>query len=274
MKFTIITVCRNSEKVLPRAMSSLIRQRFKDYEWVVVDGASTDGTLGIIRSFSSAPLVVISEPDRGIYDAMNKGVARAKGDYVFFLNSDDALYDENMLEDVNSWLERNPKTDLLYGSVVNVKADGNWLRGFGHIARHNIIAGSICHQAVFATRMLFTTVGLFDRRFKLSADYDWILRVFYSGARCAYIDRPIAFFFDGGAHARDKINLVKEYESVRLQYAGKRQLALRLLQIRILNWLHRITRGRALGILQLTGELPELNSLICSSNSALEVQKI
>src|SRR6188508_1087311 len=122
MKFSIITVCRNSERVLHKAMESLSAQHYKDYEWVVIDGASTDGTLKIVQSFSAAPLLVVSEPDHGIYDAMNKGVAKARGDYVFFLNSDDALYDERVLQDVSDWLDRNPAVDLVYGSVVNVRA--------------------------------------------------------------------------------------------------------------------------------------------------------
>src|SRR6478736_7508169 len=183
MRFSIITVCWNSEKILPRAMASLSVQRFKDYEWIVVDGASTDGTLSIVRSFSSAPLSVISEPDQGIYDAMNKGGAEARGDYIFFLNSDDMLHDENVLEDVSRWLEMNPGTDFLYGNVVHVKADGSWLRHFEHITRHNIIEDGICHQAVFAARMLFTTIGAFDLRFRINADYDWILRVFLGRTR-------------------------------------------------------------------------------------------
>src|SRR5690242_17431099 len=98
MKFSIITVCFNSENVLPKAMASLAIQNYKDYEWVVIDGASTDGTLKVAQSFSAAPSVIVSEKDNGIYDAMNKGVAKAQGDYIFFLNSDDAFHDENVLQ--------------------------------------------------------------------------------------------------------------------------------------------------------------------------------
>ncbi|MEO8768069.1 MAG: glycosyltransferase family 2 protein [Nitrosospira sp.] len=251
MKFSIITVCWNSEKVLPRAMASLFTQRYKDYEWVVIDGASTDGTLGIVQSFSSAPLVLVSEADGGIYDAMNKGVAKARGDYVFFLNSDDAFHDENVLEDISVWLEQNPLIDFLYGSVVNTKANGDWLRDFGHVARHNIIEEGICHQAIFAKRVLFNTIGAFDVRFRLNADYDWIIRAFRCGAHCAYINRRIAFFSDGGAHSLDKNYLAKERETVRLQYIGKRQLTIRLLRARIYNRLHRIAYGYMPGALRI-----------------------
>lgn len=254
MKFSIITVCWNSENVLPKAMASLSAQRYKDYEWVVIDGASTDGTLGIVQSFSSAPLTLISEADEGIYDAMNKGVIKARGDYIFFLNSDDALYDENVLEDISFWLEQNPQTDFLYGSVVNTRTNGAWLRDFGHVTRYNIIENGICHQAIFAKRSLFTIIGAFDLRFRLNADYDWIIRVFYSGARCAYINRRVAFFSDGGAHSLDKNYLSKEREVVRLQYVGKSWLALRLIRMRIFNRLHRIIYGYPPGVLKIIEE--------------------
>lgn len=238
-------------------MASLSEQSYKDYEWVVIDGASTDDTLRLVQSFSSAPLVLISEPDKGIYDAMNKGLAKARGDYIFFLNSDDALYDENLLRDVSAWLEKDPMIDFLYGNVVNVKTDGDWLRDFRHVANHNIIESGICHQAIFAKKTLFIALGAFNLKFRLNADYDWIIRVFRGGARCAYIDRCIAFFSDGGAHTLDKTYLAKEREAVRLQYIGKHRLAFRLLRARIFNRLYRIMRGHAPGILRMSEGHPK-----------------
>lgn len=233
-------------------MQSLSAQHYKDYEWIVIDGASTDGTLKIAQSFSSASSLVISEPDNGIYDAMNKGLRNARGDYIFFLNSDDVLHDEDVLGDVSIWLEQNPGTDFLYGSVVNVKPDGNWHRDFGHVNKHSIMEYSICHQAIFANRMLFKTVGTFDLRFKINADYDWMIRVFRHGARCAYMNRCIAFFFDGGAHLVDRAYTQKERQNVRLQYMGKHWLALRSLRARIFNRIQLLINGHAQGISRVT----------------------
>ena len=253
MKFSIITVCRNSEKTLPRAMDSLAAQRYKGYEWIVIDGASTDNTVRIARSFSSAPLVMISEPDKGIYDAMNKGIANARGDYIFFLNSDDALHDEDVLGDISVRLDQNPEIDFLYGNVVNIKLDGNWLRNFSHVNKHNIMEYSICHQAIFAKRMLFKTVGAFDLRFKFNADYDWMIRVFRHGAHCVHIDRCMAFFSDGGAHLVNTAYTQKERQNVRLQYMGKRRLALRSLRWRISNRINLLINGHAPGVTRMTG---------------------
>jgi glycosyltransferase involved in cell wall biosynthesis len=252
MKFSIITVCRNSEKMLPKAMESLIAQGYKDYEWVVIDGASTDSTLRIAQSFSSGPSVVISEPDKGIYDAMNKGIANARGEYIFFLNSDDALHDKDVLSDVSAWLDQNPGIDFLYGDVINIKLDGNWLRNFGHVNKHNIMEYSICHQAIFAKRTLFKAVGTFDLRFKFNADYDWMIRVFRHGAYCVHIDRCMAFFSDGGAHLVDKAYTQKERQSVRLQYMGKSRLALRSLKWRISHRMNHLINGHAPGVVRVT----------------------
>lgn len=233
-------------------MGSLATQRCKDYEWIVIDGASVDNSVKIAQSFSSAPLLVVSEPDSGIYDAMNKGIANARGDYIFFLNSDDALHDENVLGDVSIWLEQNPGTEFLYGSVVNVKLDGNWLRDFRHVNKHNIMEYSICHQAIFANRMLFKTVGAFDLRFRINADYDWMIRVFRHGARCTYMNRCMAFFSDGGAHLVDRAYTHKERQAVRLQYMGKYGLALRSLIARISNRFQLLINGHAPGIIRMT----------------------
>src|SRR3954451_9746143 len=139
MRFSIITVCWNSEKTLPTAMGSLSMQCFKDYEWIVIDGASTDATLNIARTFSAAPAYIISEPDAGIYDAMNKGVRATKGVILFFLNSDDAFCDENVLRDVSILYEAYPWVDLLFGNVVYQYAARRVLRTFEHINDDTLI---------------------------------------------------------------------------------------------------------------------------------------
>ena len=132
------------------------------------------------------------------------------------------------------------------------------------MTKTNIIEDGICQQAVFARRTLFSTIGGFNLRFKLNADYDWIIRVFRHGARCAYIDRRIAFFSDGGAHTLDKAYLAKEREDVRTQYIGRVQLALRLLKVRILNRIHRTVFGYSPGTLRMPGN-EQNNTLDCPS---------
>ena len=178
MKFSIITVCRNSEKVLSGAMNSLAMQRYKNYEWVVIDGASTDSTVKIAESFSAAPLRLISEPDEGIYNAMNKAVTKARGEYLFFLNSDDSLNDPDVLADVAKYVDTHPSIELLYGNVIYAWSGKRVLRTFSHINADTLVFEDLCHQAVFAKTNLFEQVGGFNERFRINADYDWLIRVF------------------------------------------------------------------------------------------------
>ena len=247
-RFSVITVCRNSAKVLPAAMASLAGQSFRNYEWIVVDGASTDGTRQIAESFTAAHMQIISEPDAGIYDAMNKGIRMASGEYLFFLNSDDRLFDSNVLDNVNDDLVKRSSPDFLFGKVVNVRADGNWLRDYSHVHRRNVVEEGICHQAIFAHWQLFRTVGAFNTLFRLNADYDWIIRVYRAKARCVSVDRCVAYFMDGGAHAVDKVGLAREREAVRVQYVSRPLLQLRLIWNRVVGRVYRTVHGHRRGI--------------------------
>lgn len=247
MRFTVVTVCRNSEKVLPRALSSLRRQTYQDREWVVIDGLSSDATLDIVRSYSEGVGTLISESDRGIYDAMNKGIRAAKGDIIFFLNSDDAFYDESVLTDIALTFDTYPWLDLLFGNVVYQYPAERVLRTFAHINADTLIFEDLCHQAVFARRSLFDRIGYFDERFLLNADYDWLIRAFRSGARWHRIDRNIAIFSMGGAHMQNPAKLAEERRAVRLQYISPVAMAIGDLRRRITHRWHRHFRSHPLG---------------------------
>jgi glycosyltransferase involved in cell wall biosynthesis len=247
MKFTVITVCWNSERTLPEAMQSLSAQYYKDYEWIVIDGASTDNTVRIAKSFSAAPLLLVSEPDSGIYNAMNKAVARARGDYLFFLNSDDSFSDFNVLRDVATYTDTYPSTDLLYGDVIYRYPGKRVRRTFAHIDAHTLLFEDLCHQAVFAKKELFERIGGFDERFSINADYDWLIQVFQSGASCKRIPRTIAIFNVGGAHTRNLSHLARERREVRLQYISPIGLALGSLNRKLIHRWHRHFSAHPLG---------------------------
>lgn len=247
MRFTVVTVCRNSEKVLPRALSSLRRQTYQDREWVVIDGLSSDATLNIVRSYTEGIGTLISENDRGIYDAMNKGIRVAKGDIIFFLNSDDAFHDESVLRDVALTFEAYPWLDMLFGNVVYQYPAERVLRTFAHINADTLIFEDLCHQAVFARRSLFDRIGCFDERFLLNADYDWLIRVFRSGARWRRLDRNIAIFSMGGAHMQNPAKLSEERRAVRLQYISPIAMAIGDLRRRVTHRWHRHFRSHPLG---------------------------
>lgn len=247
MLISIITVCRNSEKVLPQALASLRVQTHQPREWVVIDGASTDGTLQIIAECGESLGDWVSESDTGIYNAMNKGIDRAKGEVLFFLNSDDALFDSEVLSDVAAAFAADPRLDFLFGNVVYQYPAKRVLRTFAHINANSLLFEDLCHQAVFARRALFKQIGGFDERFRLNADYDWLIRAFRSGARWKRIDRTVAVFTAGGAHMQSPAKLRTERHAVRRQYLTQARWLVGDFQRRILHRWHRHLAAHPLG---------------------------
>jgi len=244
VKFSVITVCRNSAPVLKNAMRSLASQRGAEYEWVVVDGASTDGTQDLVRGFDAAPLQFVSEPDGGIYDAMNKAVRMARGDYVFFLNSDDCLAAPNVLARVAAAIDAAPVPPaLVIGQVYFVHEHQRILRSYDHLGPHSVLFDSLCHQASFAQRSAFDRHGPFDTVYRLAADFDWLARVIRAHERVLHVDVVVAEFAAGGAHARAAATTFDEVMRVRRSQAGALELAL----THALAWLRHKSR-RAVGL--------------------------
>lgn len=219
--FSLITVCFNAERSIENALQSACDQTCRDFENIVVDGASTDGTLDVVKRFEGLPLAITSEPDRGIYDAMNKGVARATGEVLYFLNADDCLHSPEVLDRVRQVFSTNPEVDLVWGNVVYDNPDGTSLiRSFRHINARNLVFLDLNHQGVFARKRLFERVGVFNTKFKINADYDWFLRVLRSDGSWRYVDLEVARFHTGGTHSKNIQKLREERYLVRRQYIG------------------------------------------------------
>lgn len=218
-RISLITVCYNAEASIAGALQSAREQTYRNFEHLVVDGASKDGTLAVVRQFGDLPLVVSSEPDKGIYDAMNKGVARARGDILFFLNADDSLWDKDVLARVAQVFDADPDLDLVWGDVISVFPDGDTERdSYAHITPETLIYGSLCHQATFARKRLFEQHGNFNTAYPICADYDWFLRVLRSGARYRHVDMAVAAFTRGGAHESNRDTTYWEKARVRRAY--------------------------------------------------------
>lgn len=217
--FSLITVCYNAAGSIEKSLQSAHAQTCRDFENVVVDGASTDGTLDVVGRFGDLPVMLSSEPDKGIYDAMNKGVARARGEVLYFLNADDQLHNPDVLAQVKGVFDQHPEVDLVWGNVVYIRPDGtSEHRTFRHIHPGNLIFLDLNHQGAFARKRLFDRLGGFNTEFRINADYDWFLRVLGSGAAWLYEDIDIACFNTGGAHSRNVKTLRDERHAVRMQY--------------------------------------------------------
>lgn len=217
-KFSIITVCLNAEQSIGRALKSLTAQTFRDFEYVVIDGASKDNTLNVIRNHLTFPATIISEKDHGIYDAMNKGIAFAQGEIVYFLNADDCFDNDSVLAKIADAFSANGEPDLLWGNVIYQYLEGSKHRSFRHIAPNNLVFLDLNHQATFAKRSLFNQMGGFNLRFRLNADYDFLLRCLHGKASYCWVDVDIARFNAGGRHVQDVKFLQKERKAVRRQY--------------------------------------------------------
>ncbi len=220
-RFSVITVCYEAGATIRSSLDSLRKQICHDYEFLVIDGGSSDATLSILDDYKDIVNTIVSETDKGIYDAMNKGIARASGEYVYFLNADDQFCDSDVIKDMADYLEQHPEVDLLYGNVIYRDDHGQTRREFNWVTRRNLLYGDLCHQAVFARRALFESIGAFNLKFKINADFDWLLRVFRSGVSIRYIDRDIAVFYAGGRHAKSPELLSKERRTVQAQYVGR-----------------------------------------------------
>lgn len=181
--FSIITVTYNAESTIEATMRSIKQQTFRPIEHIIIDGASKDNTLYIINKYKDDNTKVISEPDHGLYDAMNKGIRLATGTYLCFLNAGDTFHEQDTLEKMvnNAGLSDNDKLpDILYGQTAIVDAERHFLRMRHHTAPEVLTWKSfqqgmlVCHQAFFVKRTLAEPYNL---QYKYSSDYDWCIRM-------------------------------------------------------------------------------------------------
>ena len=216
-KVSIITVCYNSEQYLKSAIDSVLSQAYKDIEYIIVDGASKDGTLDIIKSYGDRISKVISEPDNGIYDAMNKGVKAATGDLVGILNSDDFFTDSQSVSRIVGGFAET--IDAVYADIKFVapmdltkivryytgKHFKNWMYRFGMMPPH---------ATVYIKRELFERLGYYKPEFKVSADIELLMRYFYvNKINTKYIDKDLVTMRTGGVSTgsiRGKLQINKD----------------------------------------------------------------
>ena len=188
-KVSIIIATFNAAKTLPVAMDSVMNQTFQDWECIIVDGASKDSTVEIVKSYvdRDSRFRYISELDKGVYDAFNKGWKKAKGEWVYYLGCDDKLTKEGIKE----MMVHENNTDLLMGNVFLVYDNGR-----EKIYRSKGIRGS--HQAFFTRRYIFEKLNGFDLQYKIISDRDFMIRAIKNGYKIKNIDTQVAYFSMGG----------------------------------------------------------------------------
>ena len=217
--FTVITVVFNGGKLLESTILSVQNQSYSDVEYIIIDGRSTDGTLDIIRKYEDAIDYWVSEPDKGIYDAMNKGIRHARGEWLYFLNCGDCLVDREVLEKVALAVIR---TDLpLVIGRVNYLSGGIAVKQLPESAPTEntarlLYASKFCHQAYFARRNSSIGTGGYDTRFPVFSDFHTAYRIIHEGGGFQRMDLTIADFDGGGVSSdpRQALHLYCEAEEV------------------------------------------------------------
>ena len=207
LKVSIITVCLNAEKCIEPCLRSTAEQTYSNIEHVIIDGQSTDRTLSIVNDYKRENTIVVSEKDAGIYDAMNKGLERASGDIIYFLNSDDRLFDRSVIADIVNEYKKNESIDILLGKVV-FEYPKTFKGPHGKMVdistKLDVFKYGLCHQRIFATRRVFSMIGNFNTQYRVCADQDWVFRALNKGFVLKNIDRYVAYFYGLGFHTQDQ----------------------------------------------------------------------
>ncbi len=205
---------------LEQTIQNVLKQTSTDFEYLVIDGASTDSTSEILRKYKTKIAKITSQKDTGIFQAMNRGIKLAAGEYLYFLNAGDTFAFPNTLASVCEYLKSN-SPDILYGNVKMWDSKVNWLQKFNNINRRFLIQNSICHQAVFTRKDVFTRYGLFDESYQIAGDYDWFTNSWLNSKISKfYVDLTIANFQLTGksSHPKYRQLVLSECEHVRNKY--------------------------------------------------------
>jgi glycosyltransferase involved in cell wall biosynthesis len=218
-KLSIITIVYNNARDIERTMLSVLNQTYTNIEYILVDGVSTDGTLDIIKKYKDRISKLVSEKDEGIYDAMNKGLALATGDYVLFMNSGDELYSADTVAVVFTSAEN---ADIYYGETEMINANGKSLGQRRHKVPEKFTwrsfkyGMSISHQAIYIKRSITEP---FNRKYELSADIDWILNAAKKAKTIVNTNHFVAKYLVGGmSKAKHRQSLSERFDIMKHYY--------------------------------------------------------
>ncbi|HIX26757.1 MAG TPA: glycosyltransferase [Candidatus Barnesiella excrementigallinarum] len=219
--FSIITITFNAAATLPATLKSVEQQSFADYEYLVVDGASTDGTVAIARA-SSAVTSVTSEPDRGLYDAMNKGLRRATGRYLIFLNAGDALHAPDTLQKIARSVEET-HPDIVYGETALVDAQRTFI-AMRRLQAPDVLSVKsfrmgmlVCHQAFVVRRAIAPE---YDLHYRFSADYDWCIRCMQAAKTITNTHEILIDYLNEGVTTANRKASLRERYAIMCRYYG------------------------------------------------------
>jgi glycosyltransferase involved in cell wall biosynthesis len=225
---SIITIVYNDLSGFKKTIKSIIDQDYKNIEYIVIDGSSTDGTVQAIDENESHINYWVSEPDKGIADAFNKGIKKASGEWILFLNAGDSFYKHDVLEKVLPFLNRFQDSEVVFGKIKLVDQNGKAKGSYGKPFNLNSFQRemTIPHQAAFHNRNLFEEVGLYDLKYKYCMDYELLLRV--NNPDFKYIDLFISDMLAGGISQQSPAEVYREFNEVKKKYLGISDVKLKI----------------------------------------------
>lgn len=221
--FSIITITYNARETIEATFDSVTGQSFTNYEYIVIDGASKDGTVEFLRSHEDRITTLVSEPDKGLYDAMNKGLHLAKGEYLIFLNAGDTFHAEDTLADIAGSIGTS-RPDIIYGETALVNDKREFL-GMRRLKAPEVLTWKsfrmgmlVCHQAFIAKRTLAPD---YDLSYRFSSDYDWCIRCMKAANTLWNTRLTLVDYLNEGVTTRNHKASLKERYNIMVKYYGR-----------------------------------------------------
>jgi glycosyltransferase involved in cell wall biosynthesis len=212
--FSIITVSRNAEKTIRKCIESVLNQTELDFEYIVIDGASIDGTMEVVNEYLNDISQVVSEPDLGIQDAYNKGINMASGKYIGILNADDQYMPHTLQIVKESIMSLEFAETILYGGMVFTDNRDEYL----YVSHLELNERMICHPTCFIPRSVHARFGNYDLDFRIASDYDLISRFNSHGVAFQGIDKPLVIYSRGGISSQKKYTSIVETVKIQKKY--------------------------------------------------------
>lgn len=210
--FSIITVCKNSEKTISRTIESVLNQTYKDFEYIIIDGVSNDNTLNIIRSYKDSRIKVISEKDSGIYDAMNKGIKLSNGKIIGILNSDD-YYEKDALYIIKENYNFDYQYQIIYGMLRIFYKNGTEKNTLINNI-NSIKEQSLLHPSTFISKRIYDEIKMYDLNYRSASDYDFFLSISKNkDIEFIKVERVVANFVEGGISS----SFIGDYETYKIR---------------------------------------------------------
>lgn len=213
---SIITVVFDGEKKVEMTIKSVINQIYQNIEYIIIDGGSTDNTIKIIEKYQKFISCWVSEPDEGIYDAMNKGIGKCNGEYILFLNAGDCLVNSHIIEEIAEHMKTGA-LEILYGNNYRNIDNPDCLINTEIRSDFELFTKTICHQAIFTPNAAFRDVGNFNPKYKLCADREWLIKaVKKHNIKLQHVNRPISVYDIAGISSQQRLRI--RYENMKINF--------------------------------------------------------